>query len=90
MTSGPSITVLDSGEKLIAVCVFCGAELGDDVPGFFDSVNLTPDTLLVDVADRQFQQALVELDIAFDWCSVDCFGRSLFSAAAQLGWRPRP
>ena len=52
MTSAPSITVLDSGEKLIAVCVFCGAELGDDVPGFFDSVNLTPDTLLVDVADR--------------------------------------
>lgn len=81
---------LEPGEELLAVCVFCGTELGIEEPGFFDSVNLTPDLLAVDLACRNFEPALVELDIAFDWCTVECFARSIFSAAASLGWRSRP
>lgn len=77
------------GDVLDAVCVCCGRKLGDRVPGWFESVNLTPDVLLVGDFNMPHDVEL-ELDIAWDWCSLDCFVRSLFSAAAALGWRARP
>ena len=77
-------------DRLVTICVGCGVPMDEDLPSFQESVNLTPDMLFIGSLTREFEKPLVELDVAFDWCSLDCFGRTLFRAAVDLGWRPRP
>lgn len=75
---------------LRAVCAGCGVPCGEDTGNWLATINLTPDTLLMGACDHGFEDGLVEMDIAFDWCSLPCFGRWLFRAASTLGAEARP
>lgn len=66
-------------------CAHCGAPIGSDRrKQWLETVNLTPDGLSVGGVWMDFDEAVVDADIAFDWCNVACFGRALFKAAGQV------
>ncbi len=68
------------------ICVACGRaiRLGSVLP----SVNLCPDALLAESVAFETPRA-IELDIAFDWCSVQCFHRWLYRACVAMSATPR-
>jgi hypothetical protein len=66
-------------------CARCGKTLFSDVPSeWIETVNLTADLIMVGGAMIDFGDAVVDEDIAYDWCDVACFGRWLFEAAALV------
>lgn len=75
---------------IVTRCAGCGIELNDFQPRWSESVNLTPDALFVaDEAVVEVGDRFLEMDVAFDWCSVRCFARWLYRACALLGTPPR-
>lgn len=71
------------------VCAQCGAVTWVEDPKWRRTVNLTPDVLFTGFRDIGFGAALVDQDIAFDWCDMECFGRWLFRAAYGMQARQR-
>lgn len=67
------------------VCAGCGAVENEL---WQTSVNLTPDMLMVE--HEVFMRDLcIEADVAFDWCTVECFMRWLFRQCVHSGAQPR-
>lgn len=66
-------------------CMGCGEPI-DATPGgvWEESVNLTPDLLVIGQFHHFHGHDIVEADIAFDWCSLVCFCRWLYRAAAYM------
>lgn len=78
-------------DQLAGVCAGCGLPLAEDLPSWSSTINLTLDTFFVqDVCAVEFDEPVIGPDLAYDWCSLTCFGLSLFRAAVDLGWRSRP
>ena len=71
-------------------CAGCGIPLDDYLSSWQESVNLTPDAVFIGRDDFLFGTDIVEADMSFDWCNLDCFGRWLYRAAVHMGTRPRP
>lgn len=66
-------------------CAHCGAAIcSDRREQWLETVNLTADGLSVGGAWMDFGDAVVDEDIAFDWCNIACFGRWLFEAERQV------
>lgn len=66
-------------------CAHCGTAISSDRrEQWLETVNLTPDLIMVGGEMIDFGDAVVDEDIAFDWCNVACFGRWLFAAAAKV------
>lgn len=75
--------------SIASACVGCGRPMDSDLPSWMATVNLTPDAVFIERLAAEFGEALVEVDVAFDWCDVACFGRWLFRMAAESGAKAR-
>lgn len=79
--------LIDSEPGFVTVCAQCRGECAP----WGRSVNITPDALFIECdLDVWFQAPVVEMDVAFDWCSLTCFGRWIFAAAAYMQSPVRP
>lgn len=84
MTAAPQL--LDSEPGFATVCAMCRRECKD----WYESVNITADTFFLCEISAEFDVPVVELDAAFDWCSIECFARWVFVAAAYMQSPQRP
>ena len=72
------------------VCGGCNKPLDSDLPNFNSTVNVTLDTLFVEIDAFEFGESIAEMDVAWDWCSLACFGRWVARAAVHMGTPHRP
>lgn len=80
----------DDDAQIVTRCVRCSRHLVSSHADWGKTVNLSPDMLYVGYEAAIWDDTPDERDIAFDWCSPECFAKSLFEAATLLNWRPRP
>ena len=76
-------------ESIATLCVGCGIPLDSELPSWQESVNLTPDFLMLGGCIHEVRPVL-ELDVAWDWCGIDCFGLWLARAVVYMQAEPRP
>lgn len=84
------MTAVDDDGPLLSACSQCSKPLSSDDGGWPDTVNLTPDMLMIRCRDFDIGETLIEVDVHFDWCDLTCFGRWLFRAAAYMGSQQLP
>lgn len=70
-------------------CQQCRKPVERDGPDCIPTCVLTPDTLFVEATDFAMDETLFELDLAFYWCGVECFGRWIASRCALQAMEER-
>lgn len=76
--------------SLIAtLCAGCGMPLDSELPSWSETVNLTPDLLMLHDVAFHWDEAVVEMDVSFDWCSLPCFARWMYRAVIYTNSVPR-
>jgi hypothetical protein len=70
-------------------CQFCRKPVSTEGPDCIATCVLLQDTLFVEATDFPFDGQIFELDIAFYWCGVECFGRWIASRCALQSMEER-
>lgn len=68
-----------------STCPTCNKVLRSNDPGWPASVSITPDTLFVGMAAEDLGEAIIDKDVAYDFCNVRCFGKFVMSALELFG-----
>lgn len=75
---------------VVSLCARCGKPLDSDLPSWADTVNLTPDLLFVHNEPFGVETSVIDADVAFDWCTLECFMAWCYTAALMLNTGRRP